>query len=177
MQMSTNTFITSDTHFNHKNILTYCNRPFRNIDEMNTVLIQNWNSVVSKDDIVYHLGDFAFIKRENNDLSYAQQLKKQIAEFVSLLNGRIILIKGNHDKMSIHQFDDLGFEEVYNRPIHIGDFILTHVPQPKVASNYINIHGHIHNTYIEQFDKPWYINVSTDVTNYTPVNITDLSKL
>ena len=168
-------FITSDTHFNHKNILNYCNRPFKDIDEMNTALINNWNSVVSADDIVYHLGDFAFIKKEDNGLSYAQQLKQQIAEFVSLLNGKIILIKGNHDKMSIHQFDELGFEEVHNKPIYIDDFMLTHVPQPKVSSNYINVHGHIHNTYLEQFDKPWYINVSTDVTNYTPIDFRDLS--
>ena len=54
-----NTFIIADTHFNHKNIIDYCNRPFTDADNMNTALIQNWNSVVKSDDIVYHLGDFA----------------------------------------------------------------------------------------------------------------------
>ena len=52
-------FLVSDTHFNHENILKYCNRPFNTIEEMNVALIGNWNSVVKDDDIVYFLGDFA----------------------------------------------------------------------------------------------------------------------
>lgn len=51
-------FFTSDTHFNHTNIIKYCQRPFRDIYEMNETLIANWNNVVAPDDIVFHLGDF-----------------------------------------------------------------------------------------------------------------------
>jgi len=51
-------FFTSDTHFNHANIIDFCSRPFKNVNEMNETLITNWNRVVGADDIVFHLGDF-----------------------------------------------------------------------------------------------------------------------
>jgi calcineurin-like phosphoesterase family protein len=52
-------FFTSDTHFNHANIISYCSRPFSSADEMNREIIARWNAVVGPEDTVYHLGDFA----------------------------------------------------------------------------------------------------------------------
>ncbi len=77
-------YFIADTHFNHENIIKYCNRPFKNSKEMNEYIISKWNSVVTKDDIVYHLGDVGFGSTE--------ELKK----LVSSLNGTKILIRGNH---------------------------------------------------------------------------------
>ena len=51
-------FFTSDTHFNHTNIIRFCNRPFKDVIHMNETIIANWNSVVGPDDIIFHLGDF-----------------------------------------------------------------------------------------------------------------------
>jgi len=76
------TWITADTHFGHKNIVKYCNRPFSTIEQMNKTLIDNWNSRVSKKDTVYFLGDFCFGKPE---------------QYIAELNGNIIFIKGSHD--------------------------------------------------------------------------------
>ena len=42
------------------NIIEYCNRPFKDTNEMNEYIIQKWNSVVKENDIVYHLGDVGF---------------------------------------------------------------------------------------------------------------------
>lgn len=82
------TFITSDTHFGHANILKFCpnTRQYQDADHMNEALITQWNSVVGADDLVYHLGDFAFLSAE------------KAREIVSRLNGRIVLIEGNHDR-------------------------------------------------------------------------------
>ena len=80
-----NIFFTADTHWGHKNILDYCERPFVDIDDHDETLIDNWNSVVNKNDIVYHLGDIAF----KNSTSVRDLLLK--------LNGKKHLIMGNHD--------------------------------------------------------------------------------
>lgn len=53
-------FFTSDTHFGHKAIIGFCDRPFSSVEEMTEVLVENWNSVVGPTDTIYHLGDFAF---------------------------------------------------------------------------------------------------------------------
>ena len=76
-------FFTADTHFGHSNILSYCKRPFQTIEEHDEVLVQNWNNIVKKKDIVFHLGDVGF----GNNLQHT----------IHRLNGKIHLIIGNHD--------------------------------------------------------------------------------
>ena len=77
----------ADTHFSHENVLRHDNRPFKTIEEMNATLIHNWNETVSNDDIVYCLGDMFW---ENEAQNF---------EFLKILNGQKILIKGNHDRV------------------------------------------------------------------------------
>ena len=60
IQDGSNVYFTSDTHFQHGNIIKFCNRPYSNVEEMNNAIIENWNSVVGPNDIVFHLGDFAW---------------------------------------------------------------------------------------------------------------------
>ena len=79
-------FVTSDQHFNHENIIKYCNRPFSSVEEMNEEMIKRWNAVVSKDDTVFVLGDF-FMGRLT-----------EIKDILPRLNGHIMLVEGNHDK-------------------------------------------------------------------------------
>jgi len=76
-------FYTSDLHLGHSNIIKYCNRPFRDAGHMDAVIIANWNSIVTNNDTIYCLGDFSFGNH---------------APYLSRLNGKKILIKGNHDK-------------------------------------------------------------------------------
>lgn len=77
---------TSDTHFGHKNIIRYCDRPFRDTDHMDEAIIERWNSVVHPEDTVIHLGDIAL-----GDIS--KSLPK-----IARLNGYKIAVLGNHDR-------------------------------------------------------------------------------
>lgn len=82
-------YLTSDTHFSHRNIIKYSKRPFSSIEEMDLQLVRNINDTVSPSDILYHLGDFA-----NHDLE----------GFVRAINCKnIILIEGNHDRIKFWQ--------------------------------------------------------------------------
>lgn len=95
-------YITSDTHFSHKNIIEYCDRPYTNPEEMNKNLISKWNSVVKEDDIVLHLGDVGF------------GLVEELSPIIQGLNGHKILIRGNHDfKRGVSSWTNIGFEKVY----------------------------------------------------------------
>ena len=84
------TFFTSDLHLNHSNIIKYADRPFDDVNEMNKVIIERWNSKISNSDLVYHLGDFGFFKKHEDFEILTKRLK-----------GKIINIKGNHDNYKI----------------------------------------------------------------------------
>lgn len=80
-------FFTSDTHFGHKNIIKYSNRPFRDVSHMNEMLIKNWNDVVQPHDTIFHLGDVALGPWEAWD------------SILTRLNGYKVLVVGNHDRV------------------------------------------------------------------------------
>lgn len=81
-------WITSDLHFFHKGILKFCpdTRPWSTLEEMHEALIEEWNSKVKPDDVVFHLGDFSFAGKEKTEA------------IITRLNGHIVWILGNHDQ-------------------------------------------------------------------------------
>lgn len=93
-------FFTADTHFGHKNIIDYCKRPFRDVEEMNETLIDNWNGTVGKNDIVFHLGDFGM----GDAVEWNRILER--------LNGRIYLVAGNHDLRTLSSGGITRFEGI-----------------------------------------------------------------
>jgi len=158
------TFLISDTHFGHANILTFKNedgspvRSFASLEEMNETMIDNWNKTVGKEDKVYHLGDVLFTK-------------KWLDLILPRLNGTKVLIKGNHDTLKLSQYQQY-FKDV--RAYWILDkFILSHIPiHPESLSRWkANIHGHLHGNSLEDSR---YKNVSVEVINYTPVNFEEI---
>ena len=159
-------YLIADTHFNHSNIIKYCNRPFSNIEEMNSIIIDNWNRVVDKGDIVYHLGDFL--------------LGDDIESFLKGLNGKIYLIRGNHDGKSIEFYNNIGLEVVPTKTkLDEYKIILSHRPleNSQIPDGYINIHGHIHNAKLDSsFDSKKHKCVSVEVINYRPVEIDNVKK-
>lgn len=159
MKITLDTWIVSDTHFAHDNIVRYCNRP----ENHNDVMVQNWNSVVGDEDDVLHLGDLIFNKMRGT--SYARALR-----------GRKYLLRGNHDHGSTIWYNDLGFVVVPRRLFFNWggrQVLFTHEPEDEIGGWAINIHGHIHNNgYEVSTDRTKdYRNVSIEVMDYTPVRL------
>lgn len=163
-------WLIGDTHFYHENIIKYCLRPFANAEEMNEVLVANWNETVQPEDTIYHLGDVAFVRKDSMN------------EIVSRLNGHKILIRGNHDKgFTDTRFHEAGFEEIYKDALYLEKYnvILSHRPLEDTLEA-LNIHGHIHNS--DPYPKyPWYstkthVCVSVELTRYRPISLDTILK-
>lgn len=168
-------FFTSDTHFNHKAIISYCSRPFESVEEMNDRLIDNWNHVVKPNDTVYHLGDFSLY------CDHVEELRKK-------LNGKINLIKGNHDRDKIGKyFDWFGSQLRINYKKQ--DILLNHYPFLTYAGCYTktwNLFGHVHTlkTPSDNPDNnrmnyllPMQYDVGVDNNNYTPVSFDEVYEI
>lgn len=172
-------YFTSDTHFNHANIIGFCNRPFRDVNEMNETLIANWNRVVGADDIVFHLGDFCF----GNSTEWANILNR--------LNGKIYLILGNHDIQNLKRGCCDGFEAILMQMyIEIGKqtIYLNHCPFLCYGGAYKNtwqLFGHVHtrenNTGIDaprlHMLFPTQYDVGVDNNNFTPVSFNQVKAI
>jgi len=160
-------FVIADTHFGHENIIKYESRPFKSADEMDAELIKLWNSTVSKDDLVYVLGDFTLSRKMN-----------VIKNLVNALNGRKILIMGNHDTRKPKDYIECGFEVATRKPMMVEPgVILMHEPfvdSSLIASNYIYFFGHVHanKTIMDDYDNC--ICVSVERINYRPLNLDQL---
>lgn len=156
-------WIISDTHFNHENIIKFCDRPFNDRWHMNEALIQNWNSLVKPQDKVYHLGDVYF-----GD-------EKEAEEIMARLNGKKRLIVGNHDDVKQPAIWK-HFEKISLwRPWPDFKILMTHVPVHPTTfelngrrEEWINVHGHIHDNKSPEGN---YSCLCVEQTNYHPVNI------
>lgn len=172
-------FFTSDTHFGHGHIIDFCERPFSSIEEMDEKLIINWNSVVGKNDTVFHLGDFCLgnANKWNNILDR--------------LNGKIHLIIGNHDlrnlRLSVRdRFESVSLEQhimVGNQKIY-----LNHYPFLCFSGSYDGtwqLFGHVHTGKVNKgidFPRlsmlfPNQYDVGVDNNNYKPVSFKEIQTI
>ena len=162
-------YFTSDLHLGHRSIIHMNERPFEDVDQMNQILIHNFNAYVKKNDTVYILGDLAY------------KLKVDEAnEIIKKLNGKKILIRGNHDK----QYDESLFEEIVDFkviPYNGLRISLMHYPLlewPHYYQKGIHLHGHQHNKLeYNQLMKEQGIlryDVGADANNYRPVSIEEI---
>lgn len=159
-----NVYLYSDPHFGHTNIIKYENRPFKDAEEMDKVLIDNWNQVVKKEDKVFILGDLSFYNKDKTK------------EIVNKLNGYKVLILGNHDTgRSMTWWKEIGLDEIYQYPIiYDGFYILSHEPMYLNENMpYANIHGHTHHL---KYDSRQFYNVSVECIDYKPIKFEDVKK-
>lgn len=156
-------YFISDTHFSHKNIINFSKtapfRPFATIEEHDRELIRRWNSVVTNNDTVYHLGDFCFGARN--------------IRLAGELNGSKKLVLGNHDMYDIEEYKKY-FTKIYGA-CQFQSLILTHIPvhEGQFHRFIMNVHGHLHTDNImlpKTKTKDWrYFNVSCEQINLTPI--------
>lgn len=149
----------SDTHFGHKSIIKYDDRPFKTIEEHDQELIKRWNSIITKADTVYHLGDFAWI----NPIYYLEQL-----------NGEIHLILGNHDERQSTKFKNMFRTYSHIKLIRDGNIklILSHRPIYSWEKGMIHLHGHCHGNLEKYNDQAF--DISCNLLNYQPKTLKEI---
>ena len=165
-----NSYIISDTHFGHNNIIGFCDRPLNHED----VIIANWRNTVGEYDPIFHLGDVAFGNKKN---------VYDWAKMIYDLPGVKYLIKGNHDHSSSMKIYKGIFRiiEPFVQDFSGTRIYFSHYPDHPTTEQWdINIHGHIHNNPLHSKFTPnvnpnkIYRNVSVEVTNYTPILLSSI---
>lgn len=182
-----NVYFASDFHIGHQNVIKFDSRPFEDLQDMHNKLIENWNSVVGENDLVFYLGDFSFKDRGSGKW------------FRDQLNGKIHFIMGNHDRMRI--VGHLGFDKIYGDDTALGGatieikdddanrgyqtIVLCHYPilsWNKSHHGSWHIHGHCHQSLAKNPEMEWYykrkvIDAGVNGLGYTPISYTELKKI
>jgi len=185
-------WFTSDTHFFHKNVIRFCNRPFSSLEEMHEILISNWNNRVRGKEKIFIAGDLSFGNKANTK------------SILDRLNGYKILVRGNHDGYSTKSYFNIGIDDVIeNEFIDLGKgkrVLISHFPyyptkddikkykqntdkeldtrymHKRIFDNGIDflLHGHVHNSW-KINDRQ--INVGVDVWDYKPISLDQIRNL
>jgi len=179
-------FLSGDHHLSHRNIIQFCSRPFTSIEHMNDELVSRWNARVKSNDCVLYLGDVTLINYHKDALC---EKRPDFVELIKSLNGRIILIPGNHDDKRMFSFyEDCGWHVVRNK-LHSGkqktmygfilnDVMFCHNYNAAVMSDNagkVVVHGHAHGArQHNEGDPRTYIDVGVDCWNYTPVEVSNV---
>lgn len=166
-------YFTADTHYSHRNIIKYCNRPFSSVDEMNRSLIGSINKVVKPNDILYHLGDFSFGS------------KKQFRDKIRCEN--IVLIWGNHD--SYEDDDQYTFTSIHDaftlktNGVQIELYHYAQASWDKCHKGSFHLYGHDHATIEDMMEEKFPGRRSMDVGvdnsvkllgEYRPFSLTEI---
>lgn len=165
----------SDIHFGHTNVIGFDNRPFKDRDEMDETIIENWNNRVNPDDHVYIVGDVSYHAGKTDDW-YLKQLK-----------GHKHLIVGNHDRFLIQNEKALSYLESVDKMLNITDtdkkIVLCHFPLASWSGEnhgswliYGHIHASIDDVYYFMAKKDRALNAGACINNYVPVTFDELVK-
>lgn len=192
------TWFSSDIHFGHENVIKFCDRPFKDIDDMKEQIIKNHNRLVKPEDLVVHVGDMFFYHRP-----------EEMKEVLDQMNGRKVLVRGNHDQKP-RQMMNAGYQIcveqmdfiIANQRVHVSHypyrmdeklmrylkikkkvhkllglrpiyFEKYHERRPKDDGCFL-IHGHTHD---KVKTKGRMIHVGVDAWGYKPVNIQKIANM
>lgn len=185
------TWFTSDSHFGHRKVIKFCNRPFTGanccvgidpeisknckqcygygkvleVEEMDEQLIKNWNEIVSPKDDVYHLGDVMFTSK-----------KPDVTNLFKRLNGQIHWIYGNHDKSFRNAAGAAWSGDYKELKVEGQKLILCHYPMMSWNGQMrgtIMLHGHCHGN-LKHDGTKLLIDVGVDCWDYKPVSFEEI---
>lgn len=153
-------FFTADEHYGHHNIIEYCDRPFKAIDEMNDTIIANHNAVVSEKDTVIHAGDFTLRGKR-----YAEHM-------ISQLEGNHIFIRGSHDYWLPKTHTQIWERKVIGMYIVVCHYAMRTWPRSHHGS--IQLYGHSHGK-LEPIGLQY--DVGVDNNDFYPVSDEQIKKI
>jgi calcineurin-like phosphoesterase family protein len=182
-----NRFVISDHHLGHTNSWEKFKRedgsplrPFTSTEEMNETMIERHNAKVKEQDTVYFLGDVV--------------INKKYLELVKRMNGRKILVRGNHDIFKDEDYRSVGFQQIHGVRVFVDKFILSHIPlHPDCVSERfrVNVHGHLHANQVMRTrtnmvhgymtglvtePDPQYLCVCVEQTDFTPLHFDEVEE-
>jgi calcineurin-like phosphoesterase family protein len=182
-----NRFVISDHHLGHTNSWEKFKlsdgsplRPFTSTEEMNETMIERHNAKVKEQDTVYFLGDVV--------------INKKYLELVKRMNGRKILVRGNHDIFKDEDYREVGFQQIHGVRVFVDKFILSHIPlHPDCVSERfrVNVHGHLHANQVMRTrtnmvhgymtglvtePDPQYLCVCVEQTDFTPLHFDEVEE-
>lgn len=158
-------FAISDQHYGHQNIIKYCNRKHPTFQEDAEFMIAQHNKIVTENDLVVFVGD----------VSASFQGTQILPDVLKRLNGKKILVRGNHDHRTNEEYKRMGFLEVYNTLYWDKyGYAFHHYPDnPEVLNECSNrnltlVCGHTHKpfNFSDNFKR---INACVDVNNAEPI--------
>ena len=178
-------YFSSDQHFGHRNVLRFCQRPYETTKEMGKALIDNWNSKVTNNDIVFVLGDFFWFHSRH-----------EIKKVIDKLNGKTIyIVPGNHCKRVAYELcdervqllDDISalYIRETGTPQVKYEVYVSHMPLmswPHRERGSYNFFGHIHSgprslSQVDQdlpFHKGLQYDIGVDNNEYTPIELEEV---
>jgi calcineurin-like phosphoesterase family protein len=170
-----NTFFTSDEHYGHGNIISYCARPFKNVREMDKVLLNNYNETVNEKSIVFHTGDFSLIG------SSRVHFYEKLVEKMRPVKSRHFIL-GNHDEIKPFTYVNIGLFTTVHTAFWFNfekwKIVIAHDPaiyQPAIYDS-IMLCGHIHKLF-KTLPKEKLVNVGVDVWDFKPVSLATIMHL
>ena len=153
-------FFTADEHYFHTNIIKYCNRPFKSVEEMDDTIITNHNKVVTDSDYVIHAGDFTL---KSSGIA---------SNYISKLSGHHVFLRGSHDYWIPSHHHEIWEVQIKDQYIVVCHYAMR--TWARSHYNSWNLHGHSHGT-LESQGKQYDIGV--DNNNFYPVAFDDIVKI
>lgn len=163
-------YVVSDAHFDHANIIDYCDRPFADVEEMNAALIERWNATVGDGEVLF-LGDFVM----SSDLP-------EFLRWFDELDGEVLFVPGDHDQVVPDRLLDLHVFERYQFEAGGHRFRCVHDPDdaPESFDGWV-LHGHHHDNWPDRFPLvdpgERRVNVSVELLDYRPLPVERLVDL